>query len=228
MLKFPCLVLDHDDTVVQSESTINYPAFVSALEKLRPGIQPPDLREFAVQCSQKGYSAMCREDYGFTEAEMKVQFDHWFAFAMSHTPPCFPRMKEIIQRQKALGGIICVVSHSARQNILRDYDAHIGIRPDCVYGAELPPEHQKPSPYALEQIRAAYGLDYSEMLVVDDLMPGCRMAKSRNIPFAWAGWSREQIPEIAAPMEKQADYVLNTPSELETLLFGKESLTNVL
>ena len=24
MLKYPCLVLDHDDTVVQSEATVNY------------------------------------------------------------------------------------------------------------------------------------------------------------------------------------------------------------
>ena len=28
MLKYPCLVLDHDDTVVQSEATVNYPYFV--------------------------------------------------------------------------------------------------------------------------------------------------------------------------------------------------------
>jgi len=28
MLKNPCLVLDHDDTVVQSEATVNYPFFV--------------------------------------------------------------------------------------------------------------------------------------------------------------------------------------------------------
>ena len=26
MLKYPCLVLDHDDTVVQSEKTIGYPS----------------------------------------------------------------------------------------------------------------------------------------------------------------------------------------------------------
>ena len=37
MGKYPCLVLDHDDTLVQSESTVNYPAFLKALEALRPG-----------------------------------------------------------------------------------------------------------------------------------------------------------------------------------------------
>ena len=37
MLKYPCLVLDHDDTVVQSEATINYPFFCYILNRFRPG-----------------------------------------------------------------------------------------------------------------------------------------------------------------------------------------------
>lgn len=32
-----CLVLDHDDTVVRSEETVNFPAFQAALQQLRPG-----------------------------------------------------------------------------------------------------------------------------------------------------------------------------------------------
>ena len=34
MLKYPCLVLDHDDTVVRSTPTIHYPAFVETLKAL--------------------------------------------------------------------------------------------------------------------------------------------------------------------------------------------------
>ena len=37
MLKYPCLILDHDDTVVHSESTINYPFFCYILNEFRPG-----------------------------------------------------------------------------------------------------------------------------------------------------------------------------------------------
>ena len=33
MLKYPCLVLDHDDTVVQSEATVNYPFFIEFLKE---------------------------------------------------------------------------------------------------------------------------------------------------------------------------------------------------
>ena len=35
-MRYQCLVLDHDDTVVNSTATINYPAFVQTLQKLRP------------------------------------------------------------------------------------------------------------------------------------------------------------------------------------------------
>ena len=37
MLKFPCLILDHDDTVVQSEATVNYPFCCYILDQFRPG-----------------------------------------------------------------------------------------------------------------------------------------------------------------------------------------------
>ena len=32
MLNYRCLVLDHDDTVVRSEETVNYPSFLEALK----------------------------------------------------------------------------------------------------------------------------------------------------------------------------------------------------
>ena len=38
MLKYPCLVLDHDDTAVASEATVHYPCFCRYLEIYRPGM----------------------------------------------------------------------------------------------------------------------------------------------------------------------------------------------
>ena len=49
MLKYPCLVLDHDDTVVQSEKTIGYPFFCYILDQFRPG-QTITLEHFAQDC----------------------------------------------------------------------------------------------------------------------------------------------------------------------------------
>ena len=37
MLRYRCLVLDHDDTVVRSAETVNYPQFLQLLTALRPG-----------------------------------------------------------------------------------------------------------------------------------------------------------------------------------------------
>ena len=37
MLKYKCLVLDHDDTVVQTMKTLSYPFFCLELEQFRPG-----------------------------------------------------------------------------------------------------------------------------------------------------------------------------------------------
>ena len=33
-MRYQCLVLDHDDTVVRSAETVNYPAFVEQLHNL--------------------------------------------------------------------------------------------------------------------------------------------------------------------------------------------------
>jgi hypothetical protein len=49
-MRYPCLVLDHDDTLVRSTPEIHYPSFVEALRvsgrkcpRLRCGIHRPQL-----------------------------------------------------------------------------------------------------------------------------------------------------------------------------------------
>ena len=37
-LKYPCLVLDHDDTTVNSTATVHYPSFVEYMEKHFPRV----------------------------------------------------------------------------------------------------------------------------------------------------------------------------------------------
>ena len=38
MLRYPCLVLDHDDTTVNSTATVHYPAFVEYMKIHHPEI----------------------------------------------------------------------------------------------------------------------------------------------------------------------------------------------
>ena len=73
MLKYPCLVLDHDDTVVQSEATVNYPFFVEFLKEYRPGATITQ-HEYISGCFNPGYGDMCRQRFGFTEEELLIEY----------------------------------------------------------------------------------------------------------------------------------------------------------
>ena len=218
MLKFPCLVLDHDDTVVQSEATINFPFFCYILELFRPG-QTITISEYTDGCYRLGFSQMCREFYGFTEQELKDEYRLWQEYIMTHTPAPFAGIERVIHRQKEEGGILCVVSHSSSRNITRDYATHFDVLPDDIYGWDYPEQQRKPSPYPLEAIMKKYNLKPEEILVVDDMKPGYDMSKSAGVPVAFAAWGRRDFPKICREMTGLCDYRFNTPEDLEMFLF---------
>ena len=218
MKRYACLVLDHDDTVVRSEETVNYPSFLETLAKLRPG-QTIDLPAFTRWCFSPGFAALCLEHFGFSQEELNLQFEMWLQYVRTHIPPAFDGIGDVIRRQKAEGGLVCVVSHSSQENILRDYRTHFGLEPDCIFGWELGAQYRKPNPYPLDEIMKRYSLDASDLLMVDDLKPGYDMAKTRNVDFAWAGWGRSNIPEIAAFMKAHSQFPFETIEALEKFLF---------
>lgn len=218
MLKYPCLVLDHDDTVVQSETTINYPYFCYILDQFRPG-QTISLKEYLEGCCHLGFVEMCRKNYGFTEEELLQEYQGWKGYIKTHIPSPYPGIASLIKRQKAEGGLICVVSHSGAENITRDYLEHFKILPDEIYGWDLPEEKRKPAAYPLEQIMLKYDLRPGELLVVDDLKPAYEMASKVNVPVAFAAWSKLEQPEIYSQMSALCDFTFDTPSALEHFLF---------
>ena len=218
MLKYPCLVLDHDDTVVQSEATVNFPFFVYILGQFRPSAKIT-LEEYVHGCCHLGFADMCRQWYGFTEQELVDEFHGWQAYIKDHIPAPFPGMETVIRRQKEQGGILCVVSHSCNDNITRDYAAHFGIQPDCIFGWDYPEHQRKPSPWPLEQIMAKYHLRPDQLLVVDDMKPACEMASKAGVPIAFAAWGREDYPEIVEEMTRLCDFSFHSTKELEKFLF---------
>lgn len=220
MLKFPCLVLDHDDTVVQSEATINYPFFVYILDQFRPGTTIT-LEEYVNGCCQYGFADMCRKWYGFTEQELIDEYTGWQKYISTHIPDPFPGIASIIRRHKEAGGILCVVSHSSDSNILRDYHTHFGITPDAIYSWDLPEHLRKPSTYALEDIKKTYGFSSSQILVVDDMMPACEMSRNAGVPIAFAAWGRKDYPKIDAEMRRLCDFSFDSILELEHFLFDE-------
>ena len=218
MLKYPCLVLDHDDTVVQSEASVNYPFFCHILDQFRPGTKIT-LEEYMKGCFHPGFIEMCKQWYGFTEEEQKEEYVGWVDYVRTHIPAPYPGIDRIIYRQKEEGGMICVVSHSVSENIIRDYKTHFGVLPDAIYGWDMPAEKRKPNPYPLQKIMDTYGFAPEQLLVVDDLKPAWQMAKSVDVPIAFAAWSKTDVPEIIDEMSKLCDYTFRSPAELETFLF---------
>jgi len=218
MLKFPCLVLDHDDTVVQSEATINYPFFCYILDQFRPG-ETITLEEYTAGCFNPGFADMCRQRYQFTEEELKEEYTRWMEYVMTHTPDPFPGFKKLIHRYKEAGGILCVVSHSSIRNITRDYQTHFGILPDDIFGWDLPEHQRKPSTYPLEQIMQKYNLKTEQILVVDDLKPAWVMCRNAGVSIAFAAWSKKNAPAIVEEMSQLCDYTFHCAEELEKFIF---------
>lgn len=218
MLKYPCLVLDHDDTVVQTEKTIGYPYFCHILDQFRPG-QTISFPDYVRDCHNYGFSEMCRRRWQFTPEEQKEEYRGWMEYVMTHIPEVFPGIGDVIRRQKEEGGLICVVSHSCVENITRDYAVHFGIQPDAIYGWDYPEHQRKPSPFPLEDIMSRYGLKPEEMLVVDDMKLAWMMAKPLNVPIAFAAWGKADFPELAEEMRGLCDYSFDSTEKLYNFLF---------
>lgn len=218
MLRYPCLVLDHDDTVVQSEKTIGYPFFCKILNQFRPGVSIT-FKEYVHDCHSMGFALMCRHRFQFTQEELDAEYSGWMEYVKTHVPAPFPGIRSIIHRQKEEGGLICVVSHSSIQNISRDYQEHFGIQPDAIYGWDLPDYQRKPNPYPLEHIMQHYSFKADELLVVDDMKLAWQMVQPVGVKIAFAAWGKREFPELTREMKTLCDFTFETPENLYKFLF---------
>ncbi len=218
MLRYKCLALDHDDTVVQSEATINYPCFCRFLEVHRPGITY-SLDEYVRDCSQMNFGQMCKMRFSMTDEELHQEYLFWKDYMKKHIPEAFPGLGQVLQEYRNAGGKICVVSMSTEENILRDYQTHFGFEPNMIFSCELPEQLRKPNTYPLEQIQKQYGIDPEDILVVDDMKFAVEMARNAGCPIAFAGWSRKEFPQIGKEMEYVCDYHFYSIEEFRKFLF---------
>lgn len=218
MPKFQCLVLDHDDTIVQTEKEIGYPYFRNYIEKIRPG-QTLSFSEYVRDCNNMVFADMCRKKWEFTEDELQEEYLGWKAYSRLHIPPVCPGIERVILRQKEAGGLICVASLSTREIIERDFMHHFGFLPDMVYDYDLSPELRKPNSYALTDIMARFQLSPKDLLMVDDMKLGWQMAASVGVPTAYAGWSKAEFPELCSEMHRLCDHTFFSTKDLEKFLF---------
>jgi len=217
MLKYPCLVLDHDDTTVNSTATVHYPCFVEYMEKYFPDVHLT-LEEYFRYNFDPGVVELFTKICGMTWEQMLEEENYWKEYVKHHVPKAYPGIREIMLEQKQRGGKICVVSHSFTENILRDYRENDLPEPDLIFGWESPPEQRKPAVYPLEQTMKAFGMKPEELLMVDDLKPGYDMAKAAGVPFAAAGWAND-IPQIESFMRENCGLYFKKVEELKEYLF---------
>ena len=209
-MRYQCLVFDHDDTVVNSTATIHWPCFVDFLAQRRPGMSC-SLEKYFIKNFDPGFLPMCREDYGLSDAELDDELRFWKAYVRDHVPSAYPGIREMMERQKSEGGLVCVVSHSLDFNIRRDYE------PDAVYGWEQPLERRKPSPWPLQEIMRRFELQPRDLLMIDDLKPGYDMARTCGVDFAAVGWAND-IPAIERFMRGNCRWYFKTVPELAAFL----------
>lgn len=218
MLRYKCLVFDHDDTVVQSEATVNYPFFVEFLKEYRPGMTIT-AHQYISECYSPGYIEMCRRRFGFSDEELLTEYNAWKAHIKTHIPDPYPGIGQLLRRYKQEGGILVISSQSAQENILRDYQTHFGMTPDAIYGWDLEAQHRKPNPYAIEQAEILYNLSKTDILVIDDMKPAVEMARRGGVQIAFAGWGRKEFPQICSEMNQLCDFSFYSMEDLEKFLF---------
>ena len=220
-MKYKCLVLDHDDTIVASTAEIHFPCFVEYLKITRPHLLSKwDLETYLIKNFHPGITSILRDELGMDDAEMRREMDFWADYVEGHTPSAYAGIGEVIAEFRARGGIIAVDSHSLLKYIKRDFEYNRLPHPDVIYSWDLPEEQRKPSPYTLHKLMRDYNLSPSEVLVVDDLKPGYDMARGAGVDFAAAGWAYD-VPEIESFMRKNCDYYLSCINELKKILFSK-------
>ncbi len=221
-MRYKCLVLDHDDTLVNSTATIHYPCFIEFLEIYYPHlVKKYTLESYFVKNFHPGVASLFLDEIGMTEDEFEAEQKYWENYVKNHIPKAYDGIREIIARFRREGGIIAVDSHSLTVYIERDF-RHNGLpMPDVIYGWDIPKNMRKPAPDTLFDLMKRFSLSPSEMLVVDDLKPGFDMARAAGVDFAAAGWAYD-VPEIREFMKKNCDFYLPDTESLNTLLFGEK------
>ena len=156
-MKYGCLVLDHDDTAVNSTPLVHYPAHVEVMKRLRPDREPVGLDGWFLKNFDPGIMAYLVEELRFSEEELQEEIRIWRQFNQTRDPSFFPGFVEALEDFRRSGGRVAVVSHSERQFIERHYRSR-SFEPDLILGWEDEDEKSRSSsqPARSEgQLRAA-------------------------------------------------------------------------
>ncbi len=220
-IRYKCLILDHDDTAVDSTAEIHYPAHVKVLEELRPGLPPVTLEGWFLKNFNVGIMEFLTEELEFTDSEIERELAVWRSYTSSIIPNFYPGFLDILSDYRKLGGFITVVSHSEKDVISNHYQTTTRgkIMPDMIFGWDYDSSRRKPSVWPVNEILKRYNLRPDEALIVDDLKPGVVMAGNAGVPIAAAGWAYT-IPEIEDYMRENCFVYLDKVEDLRRSIFS--------
>lgn len=221
-LRYACLILDHDDTAVDSTATVHYPAHVEAMRVLRPGLQPVDLEGWFLKNFHPGVMPYLEKELGLDPQELATEYEIWRSFTTRHTPSFFPGILETLREYRRLGGKIAVVSHSEPDVILKHYrDAgHEPLLPDLVFGWETDEAKRKPNPWPVRETLRRLAQPAEQVLILDDLKPGVLMARAAGVAVAGAGWAH-RIPQIREYMESSCLAYFESVGSFREFILGE-------
>lgn len=209
-MRFRCLILDHDDTAVDSTREIHYPAHLEVMKRLRPEQPPVSLEDWYRKNFEPGIMAYLVGELGMSDEELAAEFSIWQGFTANRTPHFFPGFLDVLREFRSRGGNIAVVSHSEVHVIERDYRRRSdGMVPDLIFGWDHDENRRKPSPWPVERILSSFAVAPGDALIVDDLKPAVLMGRASGVAVAAAGWSHD-IPEIRRYMRSNCQAFLPT------------------
>ncbi len=215
---YRCLLIDHDDTCVDSTRIIHYPAHLEILKRMRPEHTPETLEGWFEKNFDPGVFAYYTGELNFSHEEMKQEMDIWRSFTVSRIPAFFPGMVDTLRAFRDAGGKVVVVSHSEEDLIRRDY-AHgaDGFEPDMVFGWHADPLKRKPHPWPAFEALRVIGVAPEEAAVLDDLSPGIDMARDAGIDALGAGWGH-RVGSIEAEMRRRCKHYFTAVTEFSDFL----------
>ena len=202
-MRYKCLILDHDDTAVNSTPQIHYPAHIEVMKRLRPGLKPVSLSGWIKKNFHPGIMDFFQKELKFSKQELEEEYRIWRRHTTKSRPSFFPGFVEALRAYQNGGGKISVVSHSEREIIAEQYK-RVNFAPDFIYGWTYDDTQRKPSPWAVQQTMDQLGFGPKDLLSVDDLKPGVIMARNAGIAAAAAGWGH-RIEEIEIYMRRHCD-----------------------
>jgi phosphoglycolate phosphatase len=245
-LRYRCILIDHDDTAVDSTAAIHYPAHLDALAQLRPGRTPPTPEQWLLW-NFHGIMDYLEGELHMTPPELERELEIWRSWTHHHVPPFFPGFLGLLADYRRAGGCVAVISHSEASVIKGHYLAAAGgfgaaaggfgaatggfgaaagntgatvdppFVPDLIFGWEKDAARRKPSPWPVQEALRLFRCEAGEALVVDDLKPGVLMAQAAGVDFAAAGWSH-RVAEIERYMRAHAVAYCSRIEDLRSLI----------